>query len=100
MLTAMEVVVSEQAKAFADARGGVVYVRSHQHRCCSGPLTLLDTTTEPPADVADFVGIPARGLSVRYGGDPEAGPHVLTIELRGRLRRRLASYWDGCAYKP
>jgi hypothetical protein len=99
-MRAMEVVVSEQAKVFAGARGGVVYVRSHEHRCCSGPITLLDTTTEAPADVADFVGAPAGGLSVRYRGDPEAGPHVLTIELRGRLRRRLVSYWDGCAYKP
>ncbi len=61
-MTAMEVVVSEQAKT--------------------------------------FVGVPAGGLSVRDRGDPEAGPHVRTIELRGRLRRRLVSYRDGSAYKP
>jgi hypothetical protein len=36
---------------------------------------------------------------VRYHGDPEKGPHVLTIDVRGRRRRRLVSYWDGCAYK-
>ncbi len=68
--------------------------------CCAGPITLIDTTTEAPADSGDFVDVPARDLMVRYRGDPEAGPHVLTIELRGALRLRLVSFWDGCAFKP
>ena len=42
---------------------------------------------------------PADDLAVRYRGDPAAGPHILTIELYGRVRRRLVSYWDGCAFK-
>ena len=46
----MDVVVSPEARSFAAGRGGIVYVRSHLHRCCAGPLTLLDTTTEAPAD--------------------------------------------------
>ena len=96
----MDVVVSPEAATFAAGRGGVVYVRSHRHRCCAGPVTLLDTTTDPPADAGDFVAVPAGDLTVRYHGDPAAGPHVLTIALRGTFRRRLVSFWDGCAFKP
>lgn len=101
-MASMEVVISDEARAFAADRGGVVYVRSHAHRCCAGPLTLLDTTTEVPADARDFVRVGAvdgGDLAVRYLGSPEAGPHVLTVERRGRLRHRLVSYWDGCAFK-
>jgi hypothetical protein len=99
-MVSMEVVVSAEARTFATERGGVVYVRSHAHRCCAGPITLLDTMTEAPTDAGDFVDVPAGDLVVRYGGDPEAGPHVLMIELRGAFRRRLVSFWDGCAFKP
>jgi hypothetical protein len=96
----MDVVVSPEARTFAAGHGGIVYVRSHSHRCCASPLTLLDTTTDAPSDAGPFVDLPAGDLTVRYCGDPEAGPHVLTIELRGSFRRRLVSYWDGCAFKP
>jgi hypothetical protein len=95
----MDVEVSPEARSFVAGRGGVVYVRSRSHLCCSGPLTLLETTTEVPADVSGFVDVPAGDLAVRYCGDPESGPHVLTIALRGSFRRRLVSYWDGCAFK-
>jgi hypothetical protein len=96
----MEVVVTPEARSFATGRGGIVYVRSRSHRCCAGPLTLLDTTTEAPSDSFAFVDVPAADLTIRYRGDPEAGPHVLTIALRGSIRRRLVSYWDGCAFRP
>jgi hypothetical protein len=98
-MTTVDVVVTDEAREYATARGGVVYVRSHPHRCCAGPLTLLDTTTDRPDDASAFTTVPAGDLSVRYLGAPEAGPHVLTIELRGKHRQRLISYWDGCAYK-
>jgi hypothetical protein len=47
-----------------------------------------------------FVELPAGDVRVRSCGDPEAGPHVLTIALRGPFRGRLVSSWDGCAFKP
>jgi hypothetical protein len=97
----MDVVVSDEARSFAAGRGGVVYVRSHAHRCCAGPLTLLDTSTDVPTDADDFVDLPIRDVTVRYRGNPEFGPHVLTVELRGtfRRRRRLVSFWDGCVFQ-
>jgi hypothetical protein len=95
----MEVVVSPEAREFVSTHGGAVYVRSHRHRCCSGPLTLLDVTTEAPADAGGFAPVEAGDLTVRYDGDPADGPHQLTIELHGIVRRRLMAYWDGCAFR-
>lgn len=92
-------VVSAEAREFVDARGGTVFVRPHRHRCCSGPLTLLDVTTERPTDPSAFVAVGDDRPSVHYQGDPATGPQVLTIELAGIVRRRLVAYWDGCAYK-
>ena len=97
----MDVLVSDEAKEFVNGHGGVVFVRSHQHSCSrAGPLTLLDTTTEPPSDADDFVPVEADDIMVRYHGDPVDQPHVLTIEVHGIVRRHLMAYWDGCAYRP
>ena len=99
-MASTEVVVSDAARSLAARRGGVVDVRSHAHRCCAGRLTLLDTSTDLPTDADDFVDVPTGDVMVRYRANPEFGPHVLTVELRGTFRRRLVSFWDGCAFEP
>jgi hypothetical protein len=96
----MEVVVSDAATDFVKDHGGVVYVRSHVHRCCRGPLTLLDVTTEAPTDAGDFVVIQSGKIVIKYRGDSVDQPHVLSIEEHGIVRRHLSAYWDGCVYKP
>ena len=96
----MEIVVSAEAKAFVNGHGGAVYVRSHLHRCCRGPLTLLDITTEEPSDAHDYVVIDNDEIVVKYHGDPVDQPHVLSIEEHGIVHRHLSAYWDGCVYKP
>lgn len=95
----VDVVLSDEARTYVAEHGGVVHVRPHAHRCCTGQLTLLDTSTEAPDGDGTAVAFAAGDLSVRYHGKPEAGPGLLSIELRGRLRRHLVAFWDGCAYK-
>ena len=90
--------VSAEAKDYINAHGGMVFVRSHPHRCCRGTITLLDTTTEPPSDIEKFKPVEADVI-VRYRGDPVKQPHVLSIEIHGVVRKRLVSYWDGCVYE-
>jgi len=95
----MNVSVTSDAKEFVKMHGGIAYVRSHEHRCCSGPLTVLDTTIKPPSESEDFVPIEIDDIIVSYLGDPVAQPHKLTIELRGIVRHRLVAYWDECLYR-
>lgn len=95
----MQVVVSEPARDYVNARGGVAYVRAHLHHCCSGSLTLLDVWTKPPEDVGGFVSTDCDGIQVEFYGGFSGQPHELVIELRGLLRQRLVAYWDGCVFK-
>jgi hypothetical protein len=95
----MEVVVSAEAKEFVHAHGGVVFVRPHGHRCCHGLLTVLDVTTELPANVDEFIPVETDDIAMWFRGDSVQQPDVVTIELRGVLRRRLVASWDGCAFK-
>ncbi len=82
-------------------RGGAVYVSTHPHRCCTGPLTLLDASTDSAgapgvSNAAEVVTV--GGVDVRWVGG-SVRPERLDIELRGRLRPHLVASWDGCAYR-
>jgi hypothetical protein len=94
----MDVVVSENAREFVRRRGGSVYVFAHPHRCCTGPLTLLDTSTDDPGATDEAAVVRVGGIDVRWLGG-EDRPARLNIELRGRLRPHLVASWDGCAYR-
>ena len=94
----MEVLVSEAAKEYVVAHGGVVFVRGHHNQLCSGSLTLLDVDTSPPKDLADFVTMGADDIEVKFLG-AGGGPNELEIVLRGLFRPHLTAYWDGCVFK-
>ncbi len=96
----MDVVVTEEAKAYVGERGGILYVRPNRHRCCGGALTVLDSTTELPPDASEFLGVGSEDIEVRFRGGPAERPRELVIEMRGTLRRRPVAYWDGCAFRP
>jgi hypothetical protein len=96
----VEVLVTEAAKQYVRRRGGTVYVRAHPHRCCTGTLTVLDLTTEPPSDASEFTLLPVEDVAVLYLAGPCGAPHQLSIKLGGVLSRHPVAFWDGCAYKP
>lgn len=91
--------VTEAAKEYVAARGGVVFVRVHHNWCCSGSLTLFDVAASPPKDQFDYVAGEADDIEVRFLGGAGGGPNELQIELCGLFRPRLAAYWDGCVSK-
>ncbi len=95
----MDVVVSQAAEEYILDHGGTVFVRSHPHRCCTGELTLLDSTIVCPEDAAAFSAFDTDAIGVRFLGGDSGLPHQLVIELRGLVRRHLVAYWDGCALK-
>jgi hypothetical protein len=94
----VEVVISDEARTFVKARGGAVFVRAREYKCCGGALVLLDATSTAPRDVWNFVAYPADEIELYYRGHPRGVPNQLVIELRGLLRRHVAAYKDGCVF--
>ena len=94
----MEVVISEEAVEFVKSRGGALFVRAREMKCCGGAMVVMDATTSTPRDVRDYVAFPAEEIELYYRGHPRGVPKQLVIELRGLLRRHVAAYKDGCVF--
>jgi hypothetical protein len=78
--------------------GGRLYVWTSAHRCCSGPLTLLEAATErPPEPQRRFREIDAGAFELLLDMGGQRPPEELVLELRGR-RRRIAAFWNDQAW--
>ncbi len=90
--------LGEGVAELAAARGGVIYLRLRESRCCSGTLAFLDAVTEPPARADAERAWLVEGVEVRLVSALRRPPVEIAIERRGR-RGRLVALWDGCAYR-
>jgi hypothetical protein len=98
----MKVKAADGVKEVVLARGGRLYVWTSVHRCCSGPLTLLEAGTErpaerPPGAERRFLEIDAGGFQLLLDMGGQRPPEELVLELRGR-RQRIAAFWNDQAW--
>jgi hypothetical protein len=91
----VRVQASPQAVQLIQEQGGKLYVRAQRSRCCHGSLTFLGTSNEPAKRSYRRVGVDEIEL---YLDERLGDPEELVIEARGRRRKRVHAYWDGCAY--
>lgn len=91
----MEVKASPDAVEFVDRRGGKLFVWSRSARCCRGTTAFLEVSTERDYRRA-FRRVRAEGIEL-YVDLPRL-PALLEIDVRGRWRRTVRAYWDGCAW--
>ena len=94
----MRIVSTPEARSFIRERGGLLFVRLSSHRGLRGHLSLLRTTTELPPGALDYQRVEAKGFLLFLHPRIGRGPSSLHLEVKGRLRRRLEAYWDGCAF--
>jgi len=90
-------VVSDEVRSHVGDHGGVLYVRTTSSRCCSGPLTRLEATTDAPGDLAGYRRVEEDGLVVLLRSNGRTDPTELVLTLEGRRRPHPCAYWDGCA---
>lgn len=91
----MRVEASPEAIEFVQEQGGKLYVWAKRAHCCGGSLTFLETSNEPGE--RKFRHVDADGIELYL--DARLGePEELVIEAKGRRRKHVHAYWDGCAY--
>jgi hypothetical protein len=91
----MRVEASPEAIELVREHGGKLYVWAKRARCCGGSLTFLETSSEPGE--RPFRRVDADGIELYM--DARLGePDELVIEAKGRRRKHVHAYWDGCAY--
>jgi hypothetical protein len=94
----MKITATDEVRELARERGGSLYVWTSAHRCCSGPLTLLEAATEmPPGAARRFLAFKAGGFELLLDMGGQRLPEELVLELRGR-RRKIAAFWNGQAW--
>lgn len=93
----MDVETTPEVRSFIRERGGLLFVRARRFGNLVCGLTMLETTTEPPADALEWRRIEAPGFLLFV---PRAMrlPQSLQLQVRGRLRRRVDAMWEGCMY--
>jgi hypothetical protein len=78
-------------------RGGRLFVRTDPHRCCGGGITFLVTASEPESGRA-YRRFDADGFELFLDAGARVPPDELHLDVRGRRRKRVEAYWNGCLY--
>jgi len=92
----MRIVASSEAVERVQGEGGKLFVWARSGRCCGGRVNYLEAATEAPE--REFRSVGGDGFEVFLDARLARAPDELHVELHGRRRKRLAAYWDGCAY--
>jgi hypothetical protein len=93
----MKVVAAPGVGEFVRGRGGALYVRTDPHRCCSGNVTYLITRAGPERG-REYSRYEAEGFEVFFSSGRLDLPDELHLEVRGRRKKRVEAYWNGCVY--
>jgi hypothetical protein len=64
-------------------------------RCCHGSITFLETSNDPGE--RSFRRVAAGEIEI-YLDERLGEPEELVVEAKGRRRKHVHAYWDGCAY--
>jgi hypothetical protein len=94
----MRIVATPEVRSHVMERGGLLFVRIRKGMGVhAGGIATLETSTEPPPDALEWRRFEARGLLVFVPRTMRL-PRTLSLDVKGRFRRRVAAFWNGCAY--
>jgi hypothetical protein len=91
----VRVQASPEAVRLIKAQGGQLYVCAKRSRCCRGSLTFLETSNEPGEQ--RYRRVDADEIEL-YLDERLGDPEELVVEAKGRRRKHVHAYWNGCAY--
>ena len=88
----MRIFATPEARALIHEKGGLLFVWA-----TAGVVRFLKTSTEPPPDALGWQRIECKGVIV-FLPPRHRLPRELHLEVKGRVRRRVEAFWNGCAY--
>jgi len=98
----MRILATPESTEFILAEGGQLYVWVEPQRCCGGPAFLGASTHRPPrlrrGVPTTFNRVEGAAFDLYLAHGNLAAPDELHIELRGRRRPRIVTFWNGAAY--
>lgn len=94
----MNVVVGSGVRDLVLERGGRLFVWADRARCCGGGVTYLSADSEPPREPHAFRALTLQGFELEFDGGRLGDPDELQLEVRGRRRKRVEAYWNGCVF--
>jgi len=93
----MKVLASPEARSFIRERGGLLFVKVVTRSHIRGALRVLHVSTEPPEDALEWQRVETKGFLL-FLPPGLRRPKELHVEVRGRIRRRVEAFWDGCVF--
>jgi hypothetical protein len=93
----VRVVASAEAVARIAELGGRLYVWPRSGRCCQHGLAWLEAAPEPPRAGFEFEPVPTSEFEL-FLARMASLPDELHVDVAGFRGRRVAAYWDNCAY--
>ena len=94
----MKVLATPEARSHIRERGGLLFVWVTRSRgMIRGAIKLLRTSTEPPEDAFEWQRVETKGF-ILFLPPGLRRPRELHLEVRGRFRRRVEAFWDGCVF--
>jgi hypothetical protein len=94
----MKVLVGPGVRDVVRQRGGTLFVWLERPRCCGAGITYLATADARPAEAHRFRLSEEEGFQLAFDGGRLGDPDELQLEVRGRSRKRVEAYWNGCVF--
>jgi hypothetical protein len=93
----MRIKATPEARSWIKEQGGLLFVRLSKVVSARGAMRRLLATTDVPANPFDYQRFETKGfvLFLQPGVPP---PREMHVEVVGRMRRRIAAFWNGCAF--
>jgi hypothetical protein len=97
MQPSMRILATPEARSRIVDAGGPLFVNLSRLASARGRIRTPEVTTEPPDDALEYQRFETKGfvLFLEPGLRP---PRELHVDVVGRIRRRVAAFWNGCAF--
>jgi hypothetical protein len=92
----VQVIASADVAEVVQEQGGRLYVWPRTGRCCLHGLAWLEAGPQPKPGW-EFEPVATEGFAL-YLARMARVPDELHLDVQGRRRRRVAAFWDNCAY--